>query len=466
MIPVAHGGEKLPDHSEFLETQVHDGKHGKGHPKHGGRGAPIQSSMRRVERKARDPSKPTRGATGGNETNKPSSEMNQTRSVSAMQTQAPISFQPPQIQPPTPKGHAESPISRVVESTHSNNVPPLNQIKKVEQKKTKPTRVSAMNVLQVPPVRLKQWPWLARVHVDKVPKVPDVIPRLSKEARLGQLEKDWSAMQITDLADLATCQAIKDVFYKFYDVLCYVFGMYSVHGSDHHSGRAQYMSLLSFIHLCKTCKIPDSVLRVANLDLLFSRTPGEASSDSQREEQKQEHVFVRAEFMECIVRLAMLKFTNRKDYENLTPPTAVYGMCQEYLMSRAILWKTDTFSQSLVAEDVVEWFSSNTHQLYNLFMSFASKDKLQFYTMALSEYHNFLERFEIVGSSLSKQSATDLFTRALESEETDLSTPHTSNSRMAYIEFAELVAIIANKMGAPDHSLRQKLESLGSTLFA
>jgi hypothetical protein len=108
----------------------------------------------------------------------------------------------------------------------------------------------------VPAVRKRQWPWLPRVNVRDEPQVPSGIPRLTADARAAQLDKDWASMSLNDLGSEAVLREVKQVLIKFYDLLCYVFAMYSVVGPRGESkAPAQYMSILSFIHLCKTCKV-------------------------------------------------------------------------------------------------------------------------------------------------------------------------------------------------------------------
>ncbi len=200
---------------------------------------------------------------------------------------------------------------------------------------------------------------------------------------------------------------------------------------------------------------------MSNLDQMLACAEDGAlkSARSKQLEQQQAHVFVRAEFMECMVRLSWLKFIGRKDYEELSLPTAVYALCQEYIMARAVVWKTDKFSQSLVALDVVEWFSQHTSQLNQLFTAFSTRSSSSACSMSQSEFICFLESFQLLGPRLSKKTALALFAPSRDCVD------DSTSGKLSYIEFAELIAALADALGDGKTSLRKNLDAFGKLIF-
>lgn len=290
-------------------------------------------------------------------------------------------------------------------------------------------------------------------------KNPPLTHSTTQEEQDKMFELDWKEVQLHDVVRKEDQRLyIKEHAREHYKSLRNLFRYYSSQcGTD----RMDVMNMVKFIQLCHQSKIPDSTVTVTRLSEIFRRVNVEEHFDEKKlqgmnnrkslagameiknDPYNPNNMFVRGEFCEALVRIAIIK------WKNLSPPDAFEKLLNEHVIAHAedITKKTDL--RALLSEDqnVRSLFEKYSKYLQKAFTRYAAADKSgpsdqNMSTMNLKEFKQLLQEFRLLDHALSNRAVFSAF--ALSQEEVADPSKESDLYEMIYPEFLEALVRLAH----------------------
>jgi hypothetical protein len=279
------------------------------------------------------------------------------------------------------------------------------------------------------------------------------VPTLTDKMKKEQFEFDWKKMQFADKVRLLNDRAkIKEVLWKNSENLRNIFRFYSSQG-----GRdLAFMNVIKFIHFCHICKIPDKKITVSTIDSVFHRVNIEEEFDEEKiaanpqsyryamvlkeDPFNPNNQFIRGEFYESLVRLAVIK------YKQLNAVDALTNLLEKFVLPNALEGTKDDVRDLLLADDVQRVYAVYSPKLYRMFNHYSQEDKADLRanastTMNLKEYQLMLMHLGLLDHGLSRRIAMSAFALSQEDATGD---DQESLYEMVYPEFLEVLARLAD----------------------
>lgn len=301
-------------------------------------------------------------------------------------------------------------------------------------------------------------------------------PSLSEEQKQCLFDIDCSLMAINDV-----CQDEEkrdDVFKKLwtsYDPIRKIFRYYSSQGGKN----ITYMNCINFINFCKACKIPDQKqCTITRLDELFRRVnleeeyvaevarPGSRAAGKahrainlKSDPLNPDNQFIRAEFMETLVRISVLK------YKSLSPHSALNKFIGEYLTPNLGHIQSTEYSVSsemgTASVQTVLWLFHK--RLYKLHYEYRQPRTEHILTKS---FLKMMSQHGLLGEELSIRECVMAFSMAQEEVKNE---DQANQYEMTYVEFLECLGRIAETLFKADKfpGMRfcDKLQELLQRLF-
>lgn len=296
------------------------------------------------------------------------------------------------------------------------------------------------------------------------------VREMTQEIKDKLFEADWKKMQFADVVRLKEeREKIKVIMYEHFPSLKMIFQFFSSHGG----GDICAMSVLEFIHFCHTCEIPDRHVTINKIDRVFRRVNIEEEFDEEMIEQNPNNYrnamkivpdpfnprnqFIRGEFMESLIRLAIKKFGT------LPIDTAVRKIIEKHVIPFGLAVAKDDIRRELLRNDVQSVYKKYAKRLHKLYNTAARLDKTDqdFETINLKEFELLLQHHDLFDADVSRRAAFSAFAMSQ-----DASTTESDNYEMVYGEFLEVLGRIAKIKYDDDQPLSDKLENLMQVFFA
>lgn len=299
-----------------------------------------------------------------------------------------------------------------------------------------------------------------QVHHTKVGKM-QLVTDLSTEQKDKMFNTDWRKMKLQDvLPHERDREKARKKLREFYDEIRTIFRYYS-----RHSHNTMYMNILTFMCFCSQCKIPDKdKLSKARLTELFHRVNLEYDIDTDlnviymSDPLNPDSMFTRAEFMESLVRMALIK------YDSQPIDFGVVSMMDNHIRKHVSVPKEKGVRHAMTTETVHRMFLLYDHRLWTLFMKYATNDTN---VMLPKAWENLLQDKNMFSHNFSIRAANHCY--ALSQQE-DTEGDESDLMEMTFPEFCEAIARVAEKIYSDRPQgqrsrLYQKIEDLCVKLF-
>lgn len=291
------------------------------------------------------------------------------------------------------------------------------------------------------------------------------VRNLTDTMKAAQFENDWKNIQLADvIRALDKRMIIKELLWKYSDKLRVIFRYYSSQGGQ----SITCMNVMGWVYFCHVCAITDKRVSVSRLDQIFHRVNVEEEYDEKKlAENPTEYrnamilkedpfnpnnQFIRGEFYEALVRVALVKFPS------LEAHAALEKLVNENVFPHALEPSTSDIRERLLDEGVQKVYQLYSKRLYKLFWRYAKADRTDLkpsgmHTINVKEFEMMLNDYKLtvpenmtgarsmaaVGA-ISRRVALTAFAMSQQEELTEAS-DHLYE--MVYAEFLEVLARLA-----------------------
>lgn len=265
---------------------------------------------------------------------------------------------------------------------------------------------------------------------------------------------DWRKIQLEDvLTSERDLEKARVKLRLFYDELRITFRYYS-----RCTQNVAYMNILTFMCFCTKCKIPDKrVLTKSRLTELFHRVNWEyfiSDVDQQivyiNDPLNPDNQFTRAEFMEALCRIALIKYDSQPiDY-------ALTSMMDNHIRKHINVPNTKNIRAKLLTEEVLKVFHLYDQRIWTCFHKFAKVEKGSRVLM-VKEWNRILTEHGIINSSFSIRNANHCFSL---SQQEDSDGDDSDLMEMTFPEFCEALARAADLLFNPHSSVSKPVENV------
>lgn len=265
---------------------------------------------------------------------------------------------------------------------------------------------------------------------------------------------DFRKIQLEDVLtsdrDLAKARAKLRLFY---DEIRMTFRFYS-----RCTQNVAYMNILTFMCFCSNCKIPDKkVLTKSRLTELFHRVNWEYFVDDVDQQivyindpLNPDNQFTRAEFMEALCRMALIKYDSQPiDY-------GLSSMMENHIRKYIRVPDNKNIRSKILSEDVLKVYHLFDQRLWMCFHKFARVEKGSRVLM-VKGWERLLQEKGIINSNFSIRQGNHCF--ALSQQE-NVQEDDSDLMEMTFAEFCEALARVADTLFHKDSGKNKPIEEM------
>jgi len=267
---------------------------------------------------------------------------------------------------------------------------------------------------------------------------------------------DWRKMQLTDvLTSERDIEKAKAKLRLFYDEIRMTFRFYS-----RCTQNVAYMNILTFMCFCSNCKISDKrVLTKARLTELFHRVNWEYfvdDADNQivyiNDPLNPDNQFTRAEFMEALCRIALIKYDSQPiDY-------GLHSIMDNHIRKYTSVPDTKNIRSKILSEDVLKVYHLYDQRLWNCFHKYARVEHGS-RVLTVKAWDKLLHEKNVIGSNFSIRVGNHCF--ALSQQE-DADSDDSDLMEMTFAEFCEALARVADMMYREETQVNKPVQDMAN----
>lgn len=239
------------------------------------------------------------------------------------------------------------------------------------------------------------------------------VPDLTPEEKLALFNKDISAMNFTDITpEPESKQRLVDTMFERYDYLRFIFRFYCAQGSS--TGNANNMSLLKWTKFCRACLLYDEhKCTTQAIDAIFTFVNAESRNQEEKmllyKDAKKKPVFdtlnpigmfVRHEFCEALMRVALLK------YPKMNSPADALDYLMEHHVSNKALMSHNRDIRSNIEEpkvqELLNLYKANIEKAFDTFATPLDLDSRMESYLKLASFLKLIDSYGIYHFSSQK----------------------------------------------------------------